>query len=463
MARFPGIVLAQDVRRSYRISMRSETASRAPVGSPLGFVTLHAGGPVRQSAGAGLRGIGFFHKRDADACCFRFVRDVLPLAAMRPQPDFLLTFRVEVLPIGDVSDIANHQQLDLAFFGPLHERMAHFMLQITRPALLFGKESRLTPLQPTPAAGTLALAVLPGLQFSQPLDSVLLVGTQHPASDDARLFAISDGCWMNLTQVYRCRVGARCSFWQYAIRSDQMPAIMAGGSIPDQSCLKKGGLGQGSKVGWQRNLHRGQSSGASQEQEAILQADTGTFPDSGAPALLVVGVLRVQSKSLAGFGRLTGFVEGLLCSVSTVGMQGGWPTVYIFPAFALFRLQPDPLLAVEAIVRNEHIGIDTPTLGIQGIGFCFGQGAGKLDGMNHGCGFLPGLSGWGGATLSIGLAARTRTAKRMAWLSDSQPYRALIVATACISSGSKMINFFWLIYIAYHQYMLYVKQLEAKA
>ena len=65
MSWLPRIMLGEQVGTANPISMCSKTASRATVDAPPGFVTLQAARPIRQGAGAGLAGRGFFDQGDA--------------------------------------------------------------------------------------------------------------------------------------------------------------------------------------------------------------------------------------------------------------------------------------------------------------------------------------------------------------------------------------------------------------
>ena len=60
----------------------------------------------------------------------------------------------------------------------------------------------------------------------------------------------------------------------------------------------------------------------------------------------------------------------------------------IFPAFPILVGEPDTLLAVESVVRHQHIAVDASTLGMQRIGFALGEGAGELHGPQHGADLL---------------------------------------------------------------------------
>ena len=111
---------------------------------------------------------------------------------MRPHANLLLTFGIQVFPIGDIPHTANHQRLDLALFGPIHHGPAHLVFHIPRPALLFGEKARLPSLESTKGAGPFLLAVLLGLEFTEPFGPLLLVGSQRPTGDDNRLLTIGD-------------------------------------------------------------------------------------------------------------------------------------------------------------------------------------------------------------------------------------------------------------------------------
>jgi hypothetical protein len=94
-------------------------------------------------------------------------------------------------------------------------------------------------------------------------------------------------------------------------------------------------------------------------------------------------VLRVQPRLLTRPGGLARLVEALLGSVAAVGMEGGRPAQRVFQAFTRRRRQPNPLLAVHAIVAHQRIGVDTPALRVESVSFRFRQGAGELEGAQH--------------------------------------------------------------------------------
>jgi hypothetical protein len=162
MAGFAGVVLAQNIGTTHRVSVRSETAIRTDKRPSLGFMTLHAGGSIRQRARAGLRGVGFRAEGDGDTHCLCFVRDIGALPSMRPEANLLLAFRIQPLAIRYVPDIANHQGLHLSLFGPLDYCSTRLVLHIPGPTLLLCQETALAPLQTFPASRAFALPVLFG-------------------------------------------------------------------------------------------------------------------------------------------------------------------------------------------------------------------------------------------------------------------------------------------------------------
>src|SRR5690349_5230844 len=124
MTRFSGVVLTQNIGTPYRVSVRSETASRTDKRPSLGFVTLHAGGSIRQRARAGLRGVRFRAEGDGDTHCLGFVRDIGALPSMRPEANLLLAFRIQPLAIRHIADIANDERADVVLFGPVYHGTA---------------------------------------------------------------------------------------------------------------------------------------------------------------------------------------------------------------------------------------------------------------------------------------------------------------------------------------------------
>jgi hypothetical protein len=73
-----------------------------------------------------------------------------------------------------------------------------------------------------------------------------------------------------------------------------------------------------------------------------------------------------------------------LGGIAAVGMQRGRATQRVLQPLAGWRRQPETLLAVDAIMADQHVRVDTPAFGIQGVGLGLGQAAGKLDGAQHG-------------------------------------------------------------------------------
>ena len=105
----------------------------------------------------------------------------------------------------------------------------------------------------------------------------------------------------------------------------------------------------------------------------------------------MIRILRLQPRRFARFGRLTGFVEALLGRVPAVGVQGGGAAQGVFQPLAVLAGEPDPLLAIEAIVPYQQVGVDAPALAVERVGFRFGQRAGEQDGSQHGAALLPGV------------------------------------------------------------------------
>src|SRR5215469_10985655 len=83
MPGLPCVVLREQVGCPQTVAAGSETARRADVPPPLGFVTLQTGRPVRQRARTGLTGVGFIDQGDRDAGGGGLVGEILALAAMR--------------------------------------------------------------------------------------------------------------------------------------------------------------------------------------------------------------------------------------------------------------------------------------------------------------------------------------------------------------------------------------------
>lgn len=236
MPRLARVVLAQDIRTANAVSMRSKTASRAAIEPPLGFVTLHAGCAVGQRAGAGLRSISFRAKGHSNACRFCLVGDVLALSAMRPQANFLLCFHVQAFPISHIPDIANDECANLPLFGPVHDGVADFVFHISCPMLLFGEKADLAALQALPTPGAAFLPVLLRLYLTEALSGVLRIGSQRPAGDDTGVRAIGDGGGVYLAQIDSGGVRSWRGFRWQAILDHQMPAMMAGRTVPDEPC-----------------------------------------------------------------------------------------------------------------------------------------------------------------------------------------------------------------------------------
>lgn len=210
MAGFTRVVLTQDIGTADPISMRPKTTSRTVIMPSLGFVTV-------QTLRAGLASVGFGAEGNADARRLCLVGDGGTLASVRPEADFLLAFRVQVLAICHVAYIANNQGSYLPLFGPCHDGAADLVFQITGMPLLFGKEARLAALQAFPASGTPLLAILPGPQFSQALGSVLVIGTQRSAGNNAGFLAIRQRGGVYLPHVHCRRACTRGSLWHTAI------------------------------------------------------------------------------------------------------------------------------------------------------------------------------------------------------------------------------------------------------
>src|SRR5262249_15153866 len=158
-----------------------KTTSRATVHTPLGFGTV-------TRLRTGLAGRGFWAEGDSHARCLCLVGDVLALAAMRPQPDFLLAIGVQAFAIGYVSHIANDQGRDAALLGPRDHCPAGLMLHVPRPLLLLGENAHLAPLQALPRTRAVPLPVLLGPQFREPLLGILRIGSQRPASANDGFF-----------------------------------------------------------------------------------------------------------------------------------------------------------------------------------------------------------------------------------------------------------------------------------
>jgi hypothetical protein len=82
MPGLPRVVLREQIGTSYAVPVRCEPTHRAAIDAPLGLVTVHASGAIWQGARASLRGVGFFHKSNADASPFRLIGDVRSLPSM---------------------------------------------------------------------------------------------------------------------------------------------------------------------------------------------------------------------------------------------------------------------------------------------------------------------------------------------------------------------------------------------
>src|SRR6516225_4635768 len=80
-------------------------------------------------------------------------------------------------------------------------------------------------------------------------------------------------------------------------------------------------------------------------------------------------------------------------------MQCRRTAMSILPAFSVLRAQPDALLAVDAVVADEHVGVDAPAFGVERVGVGFVQGTGALDSAQHWARLLIGKRGrWASLT-----------------------------------------------------------------
>ena len=255
MSRLSRIVLGKQVRTANPIAMRSKTASRAAIHTPLGFIALQAPGPVQQRARTGLAGRGFFDQGNGNPSCRRLVGDVRSLPSVRPQANLLLALRIQSLPIRHVSYISNDERADLALPRPVHHRAADLVFHIAGAALLLRQETTLAPLEATKGARPSPFARLFRTQLGETLGGVLRIGTQRAAGEDDGFLAIREGSRMNLPQVHRCGVGPlRCGCWLRAIFNGHMPGIVPGGPVPHQTHFQESSRRQREQIGGQPDL-----------------------------------------------------------------------------------------------------------------------------------------------------------------------------------------------------------------
>ena len=183
--------------------MGSETASRAAVHAPLGFVTLQTARPIRQRAWTGLDCVGFFDQGNGDACRCRLVGDVRRCRPCDQRPIFCWLLVFERLPSATSRSSPITSVLTCRSLAQFTTARLILCSMIAGAALLLGQETTLTPLQAAKGARAVLFAGLFGTEFRQTLDRILRIGTQRSAGDDDRLLAIRERGRVNLAQVYR--------------------------------------------------------------------------------------------------------------------------------------------------------------------------------------------------------------------------------------------------------------------
>ena len=376
MARFSGVVLAQDIGTPDRVSMGNEPASRAAIDAPLRFMPLHA-------KRTGLARIRFINHENSDANRGCLVGDVLALPSVRPQANLLLALGSETLAICHITYIPDHHGRRSSFLGEPHGLAAAFVFQVTSAASLLRQKAGLALLQsfPTPGAPLLARLLPPDL--SEAFGGILLVGSHGPAGDNDRFLAIGQSRRMNFTQINRHNRHSSCRFCCSAILDDQMPHVVTRRPVPDEPCFQESRDWQMGEMSGQGDLDRGESPRTRQGQRSCLLAYACVLPDRGAKAFAFVGIVHLKTQYPAGFGRLAGFVEALLGGIPAMGVKRGRASCRVLYPLAAFGGKPDLLLAIATIVLDEHIRVDAPAFCIERIGLALGQGTDNLHGSEH--------------------------------------------------------------------------------
>ena len=113
------------------------------------------------------------YQLNGDACRFGLVGDVLAQLAVTPGAHFLLTFGVQLFPIGHVAYIPQCQRAYLPLNRLVHHRPADLMLNVGRPTALLGQKAVLAPLELLPLTRAFLPTRLRRLNLGQSLIRVL--------------------------------------------------------------------------------------------------------------------------------------------------------------------------------------------------------------------------------------------------------------------------------------------------
>ena len=236
-----------------------------------------------------------------------------------------------------------------------------------------------------PRLGTDQALVLPGAfhgateslrDGGQPFVMPLLLMPSFSTGDQRGFLSIANDSGMHFAKIDADHIGP----WRWArllaVFDDHMPGITAGLLLEHQTHFEHT---------QHRSQRRRQGDGERPVPLAVREGkhrtiflDGGALPDRRTETLPPVGKLGVWDTSLAqGACRGTCPVEALLCRIDTMSMQGFYGQAAITPAGSSFFRQPAALVTHHAPVVHKHLGVDSPTGPVEGIGCRMGEMTGQ--------------------------------------------------------------------------------------
>ena len=284
---------------------------------------------------------------------------------MIPTADFLIRTLAEAYAIGGISHIANDDGPGFAFYSYADDGPADLVLHVSNRAPVLPVHPGARAQKPSVSPATFLLSADGFGDGSQPLGVALLLVSQFAAGDDGGFFFVANNSRMDFAHVRRDGVVAGWGFWLLAIFSDDMPIVTRHRLVVYQSHL------QNTQAGLQRigkMDHDLVVTPAIGEQEhSPIALDGRRLPDCGAEFLPVVWKLAVDADFAKGEGYGAGFIEPLLGGVYSVGVETSFGIQEVVQFFSTPRTEPVPVVAIDAPVGDERLGIDAPGLQIKTV------------------------------------------------------------------------------------------------
>jgi len=331
------------------VSTTCPFASATPVDTALAGVSS----PARW---ASLGGVAFFLQGDLDADQRRLVTNVLAHFSMRPLADLLVGLITQVHFVGNVADVTNHDGAGFAFHREVHNCSANLVADVPGLAVGSAFDPVFGPLQSAVASRPTLATALQGSQLSQLLAPTLHGATQFPSTKNNRCLLVANRRRVNLTQVNRNRACSWCNGRFELVIDHNMPNVALGFAAVDKAHLKDTST---DKAHGQNNLDWFKTTRTGKDSNASFNPDPCCFPNRGTKELSFPGITGIlKTRFLQSFGGLARLVESFLGSVPAMGVQSATWKQVVIQAHRIERRQPNAMLAKDAPVGRQSLGID---------------------------------------------------------------------------------------------------------